>query len=298
LSARIDTGRIKNLEYYSPDNLAEAYRILATHGEDAVPIAGGSFFMGHREELFDEVAAVVNIKRLGLSYIRSDGNVLCIGATTTLAELERADEMRHGPFAIFAETVRELNIVEVRNVATIGGEVCIAGEVDMPTTLLAYDAQVVIGSSEGQRKLSMEDFHIGYLNTALKPGEMVIEVRVPRPPTGTCGGFAKFERTAADLPIVNVASRVTLDPAGVCREARVAVGAATVAGVPRRSVAAEAVLVGKRLDQQLIRDAASATADIECINDFRASAELRSHWVACGTEDALTLAMGKSEQGS
>lgn len=282
------------MEYFSPDTLHEAYDLLAKYGEDAVPIAGNSFFMGHREDLFDEVRAVVNIKRLGLSYIKLDDQGLSIGATTTLAEIERAPECRSGAFSIFATTVRELNILEVRNVATIGGEVCIAGEVDMPTTLLAYDAEIVIGGADGKRTLSLQDFHIGYLSTALQPGEIVLEIRVPQPPEGSAGGFAKFERTAADLPIVNIAARASLDGDGVCTDARIAVGAATAAGIPRRSQAAESVLVGSRLDEKTIAAAAEATRDIDCINDFRASAELRSHWVKCGTEDALHMVAGNA----
>ena len=279
------------MEYYSPTDLNEAYSLLDKYGEGAIPIAGSTFYMGHREELFDEVEAVINIKQLGLSYIRQDSGGLRIGATTTLNEIFAHDLTRKGPFGILATTVQELNINEVRNMATIGGEVCIAGEVDMPTTLLAYDANIVIGGSRGVREMSMADFHIGYLNNALEPGEMVIEVRIPTPPANTGGGFAKFERTAADLPIVNVAIRVSLDIDGACVDARVVAGAATSSGVPERSGATEAALLNQALDEDLIASAAAASADIVCVNDFRASAEIRSLWVKCGVEDALKRAV-------
>ncbi len=279
------------MEYYSPTDLNQAYSLLDKYGEDAIPIAGSTFYMGHREELFDEVEAVVDIKKLGLSYIRQDADGLRIGATTTLNEIFSHELTSQGPFAILATTVRELNINEVRNMATIGGEVCIAGEVDMPTTLLAYDASIVIGSSKGVREISMSDFHIGYLNNALEPGEMVLEVHIPQPPANTGAGFAKFERTAADLPIVNVAARVSLDETGICIAARVVAGAATLSGVPERSRAAEAVLLNQAIDGALIETAAAASADIVCIHDFRASAEIRSLWVKCGIEDALKRAV-------
>ena len=279
------------MEYYSPTDLNEAYSLLDKYGEDAIPIAGSTFYMGHREELFDEVEAVINIKQLGLSYIRQDGDGLRIGATTTLNEIFAHELTSKGTFGILAETVKELNINEVRNMATIGGEVCIAGEVDMPTTLLAYDANVVIGGSKGVREISMADFHIGYLNNALEPGEMALEVHIPQPPANTGGGFAKFERTAADLPIVNVATRISLDNAGACAEARVVAGAATLSGVPERSAAAEAALLNKIIDGTLIETAAAASGDIKCINDFRVSAEIRSLWVKCGIEDALQRAV-------
>ena len=279
------------MEYYSPTDLNEAYSLLDKYGEDAIPIAGSTFYMGHREELFDEVEAVINIKQLGLSYIRQDGDGLRIGATTTLNEIFAHELTSKGTFGILAETVKELNINEVRNMATIGGEVCIAGEVDMPTTLLAYDANIVIGGSKGVREISMADFHIGYLNNALEPGEMVLEVHIPQPPANTGGGFAKFERTAADLPIVNVATRISLDNAGACAEARVVAGAATLSGVPERSAAAETALLNKVIDGTLIETAAAASGDIACIHDFRVSAEIRSLWVKCGIEDALQRAV-------
>jgi len=282
------------MEYYSPTELGDAYALLSQYGDGAIPVAGNTFFMGHREELFDEVEAVINIKKLGLSYIKLEDDLLKIGATTTLNEMFYHEITSNGVYKIFAETVNELNINEVRNMATIGGEVCIAGEVDMPTTLLAYDANILIGGSNGTRTVSMADFHIGYLNNALETGEMVVEVQVPKPMENARGGFSKFERTAADLPIVNVAVRLALESNGSCKEARVSIGAATLSGVPMRSLAAEDILVNQKIDEALIEKAATASSDVDCINDFRASADLRSLWVKCGVEDALKIAVAQA----
>jgi len=286
------------MDYHSPATLSEAYELLSKYGDAAIPIAGSTFFMGHREELFDEVGAVINIKRLGLSYIRNEDGVLKIGATTTLNEILESPFTAQGAYKILAETVRELNINEVRNMATIGGEVCIAGEVDLPTTLLAYDANIVIGGSNGTRMVSMADFHLGYLSNALEVNEMVIEVQIPQPPANTGGGFHKFERTAADLPIVNVATRISLGAGGICKDVRVVVGAATSSGIPRRSAAAEAVLLNQKIDDALIRRAAEASSDIDCIDDFRTPAEVRSLWVKCGIEDALKHALVAAGKGA
>lgn len=285
------------MEYYSPTELTEAYALLGRYGASAIPIAGSTFFMGHREELFDEVEAVVNIKRLGLSYIRLDGGKLKIGATTTLNEIHKSDLTSRGVFKIFAETVSALKIEEVRNMATVGGEVCIAGEVDMPTTLLAYGANIVIGSSKGTRVLSMEKFHIGYLKNALQPGEIVIEVQVPQPKHGSGGGFGKFERTAADLPIVNACVRIALAKNGSVDDVAIAVGAATAAGVPVRATAAEQMVAGKRMDAALVNEAAKAAGTIECVDDFRASAKLRGLWVTCAVEDAMKKALVHARTG-
>ncbi len=286
------------MEYYSPTELSEAYALLSKYGDTAIPIAGSTFFMGHREELFDDVEAVINIKKLGLSYIRDEGGVLKIGATTTLNEIYQSSVTSQGVYKALSETVRELNINEVRNMATIGGEVCIAGEVDMPTTLLAYDADIVIGGSDGTRILSMADFHLGYLNNALEVNEMVIEIQIPKPPANTGGGFHKFERTAADLPIVNVAVRLTLGADGTCEDVRVVVGAATLSGIPQRSTAAEAILLNQKIDAALIQKAAEASSDIQCIDDFRMPAVVRSLWVKCSIEDALKKALVEAGKGA
>ena len=286
------------MEYYSPTELNEAYALLSKYGDTAIPIAGSTFFMGHREELFDDVEAVINIKKLGLSYIRDEGGVLKIGATTTLNEIFESSITAQGVYKILAETVNELNINEVRNMATVGGEVCIAGEVDLPTTLLAYDANIVIGSATGTRTVSMSDFHLGYLNNALEVNEMVIEVQIPQPPPNTGGGFHKFERTAADLPIVNAAVRISLGADGTCSDARVVVGAATSSGIPQRSRAAEAILLNQKIDDALIMRAAEASSDIECIDDFRTPAEVRSLWVKCSIEDALKKALTEAGKGA
>ena len=284
------------MEYFRPLELNEAYKLLDEHGEDAMPVAGSTFYMGHREDLFDEVAVVVDIKRLGLDFIEIETGQLRLGSTTTLATILASEAIKQSPYRVLAETVSELNITEVRNVATVGGEICIAGEVDLPTTLHALDAEVVIGSSKGERVVSMDDFHLGYLNNALETHEIVTEVRIPEPAPGTYAAFHKFERTYADLPLANMAVRVTLDSDGVCNDARVVIGAATA--IPVRSAAAEAALDGNKLDSETIATAAAATSDIECVTDIRASAELRALWVRAGVEDALgaVLAAAKGDK--
>lgn len=282
------------MQYFKPTDLGQACRILAEHGDGAVPVAGGTFFMGHRDELFSDVTAIVNLKHLGLSYIRLESDRLRLGATTTLGEILRSTVTASGPFRVLAETIRELNIPEVRNAATIGGEVCIAGEVDMPTTLLAYDADVLVSGPHGMRTVPMQHFHKGYLRNALQTGELVTEIQLRVPPPGTGGAFRKFERTAADLPLVNAAVRVTLDTGGTCRDARIAVGAATRGGLPVRVQSAEEALLNRRLDDTAIRESAARAATTECVDDFRASAELRSRWIQCSVEDALHAAIAQA----
>jgi len=280
------------MEYFSPRDLNEAYSLLSRYGDTAIPIAGSTFFMSHREELFDEVEAVIDIKHLGLDYISLEKGALKLGATTTLSQIANNELTTSGVFEALGQTVLALDITEVRNVATVGGEICIAGEVDLPTTLLAFDAKVVIGSPNGERIVPLADFHLGYLAIALEANEIVKEVQLPQPPERTGAAFQKFERTAGDLPIVNAAVRLTLSPDDTCRDARIVVGAATA--IPIRVPAAEQLLINQKLDVPTLKSAAAATSEIECISDIRASGELRSLWVRCAVEDALAIALARA----
>ncbi len=282
------------MEYYKPSTLVDAYSLFDKYGEDAIPVAGTSFFMGHREELFDEVGAVISLQNLGLRYIKLEDNMLKLGATTTLADIYAHDLTNQGAFSIFSETVSKLKIKEVRNVATVGGIVCIAGEVDLPTALHAMDASLVIGSAAGQRTMSISDFHLGYLMTALEPDEIVLEVQVPTPPPGTGSSFQKYERMSTDLPIVNGMCRVTLDSAGKCSDVRIVIGAGVP--IPIRAINAEKLLLGKIPDENSIKTTAQAAAtEVECLGDHRATAELRTLWAKCAIEDALMVATSRAK---
>lgn len=281
------------MEYFSPENMTDTYTLLDKYGEDAIPVAGTSFYMGHREELFDEVGAVISLKNLNLRYIELEKDILKLGSTTTLSDIYSSELTNSGVFSIFSETVSKLKIKEIRNVATVGGEVCIAGEVDFPTALYAMNAVVVLGSSRGQRSLKIADFHLGYLMNALEPGEIVIEVQVPTPPRRTGASFQKYERMSTDLPIVNAMVRVTLGTFGKYSDIRIVVGAGVA--VPKRAVDAEQLLIGKAPDESLIKQvAAAASEEVECLGDHRASAELRSLWAKCAIEDALVAATARA----
>jgi aerobic carbon-monoxide dehydrogenase medium subunit len=252
--------------------------------------------MSHREELFDEVAAVINIKNLGLNFIRKDAGFLKIGATTTLTQIMNSDLVNQGAWKGISDTIKDIRINEIRNMGTIGGEVCICAELDLPTTLMALDAQVVIVNAKGEKAVSLKDFYQGYLKSVLNIGEIVCEVRVPELPANTGTGFYKFERIAVDMPIVNAAACITLGKDNRCKKVKIVVGAATA--MPVRAESAEKLLINKSVDEKLIQEAAEATADIQCIGDIRASAELRSIWVNCAVEKALKKAWNQAQGGN
>lgn len=252
--------------------------------------------MAHREELFDEVEAVISLKRLGLSYVKIENGDLKIGATTTLTEVMGSEVVNKGTYKVIAETIREIRINEIRNMGTVGGEICISAELDLPTTLIALDAKVVIASAAGERVIPLDDLYVGYLNTALDMGEIITEIQVPQPSPKTGAAFYKFARTAVDLPIVNAAARINMGSDDRCEEAKIVVGAATA--VPVRAESAEKLLANKKATKEVLVAAAEATAAIECISDFRASGELRRTWVRCAVEDVLKTACDRAKGGN
>ncbi len=282
------------MEYLIPSTTDEAVSMLDKYGEAAVIIAGGVFFTPHKEELFSEAEVLIDIGKLGLSYINVDEKGLKIGATTNLTSLMASEVINKGVFRVLAETVDEIPIQRIRDMGTVGGEVCMSAETDLPISLMALDAKVVLSSTKS-RIMPLDEFYTGYLSTALEPNEMVTEVQVPLFPPKTGAGFCKFERGTVDLPIVNAAVRITLGPDDKCSAAKVVLGCVTFPPVIADN--AGKLLVGKKLDEKIIESAAETAADIECITDIRASGELRKNWIKVAVRKALNKAYEQAKGG-
>lgn len=276
------------MEYLRPNTIDEALSLLEKYGEKAVLVAGSTFFTPHREELFSEAETLINIEKLELDYVKADNEGLKIGATTKLTSLMTSDITTKGAFRVLSETVGLINIPRIRAMGTVGGDVCMSAETDLPTSLMALDGSVVIASASKTRTLSLEEFYLGYLSTALLPDEMVTEIQVPYFPPKTGTGFHKLERRAVDLPIVNAAARVTLEADDNCKDVKIVLGCVTFP--PLRADKAEKLLMGNKLDREIIAEAAEAMADIECITDTRATGELRQKWGKVAVEKALSKA--------
>jgi len=283
------------MEYLIPSTTDEALSLLDRYREAAVIVAGSVFFTPHREELFSEAEILINIGKLGLDYIKDEKDSIKIGATTNLTSLMTSKVTSKGIFRVLSETVGAIPIKRIRDMGTVGGEVCMGAETDLPTALIALDAKVVVVSSTESRVLPLEEFYLGYLSTVLEPNEMVTEIQVPRFPPKTGAGFCKFERGTVDLPIVNAAARVTLGPNDKCSAAKIVLGC--VAFPPVIADNAGKLLIGKKLDGKILENAAEAASDIECITDIRASGELRKKWARVAAEKALNRAYEQAKEG-
>jgi carbon-monoxide dehydrogenase medium subunit len=220
---------------------------------------------------------LVNLKPIPeLAGIRPVRGAVRIGALTLVADVERS-VMVQERLPLLAEAARDFGSIQIRNLATIGGNVCNAApSADFAAALLALDARLEIRGPKGGRELDLESFFRDAGRTALRRGEVLTALLVPRPRVRTGAAHEKLGiRRAMDLALVLAAAAVHLAPDRCkCRRVRIALG--SVAPAPMRARKAEEVLEGKAVTPEAIDAAARAgAAEARPISDLRASAEYR-----------------------
>lgn len=263
-------------EFCLPNDGDEVVDLLERYGEAALILAGGTFVRGlEARGLLSEIEALVDIQKLDLGSVETDPEGLRVGATATYAALEQAPAVRSDPRLGALGDALAYVILQIRNVATVGG--CVAAACpffDLPVAFIALDGAVAARGRGGTRTIGLEEFFTGLFESSLLPGEFLVELRLPQAPSRSASAFLKLETNASDLAIVNAAVRVTLDGGGACTDARVVLGG--VGSTPVRSPAAERVLRGASLDGDVLREAGEAVAaDIEPLSDHRASGAYR-----------------------
>lgn len=269
-----------DFEFLTPGSPDEASRMLLEAPEDGRLIAGGTALMlGMRQRMLSP-RRLISLQRLkALRGIRFDAEQgLSIGALTRHAELAASPEVQ-AHYPMLASMAGRVANPQVRNQGTLGGNLCYADPAtDPPGCLMALDARLVIQGPQGERRLSMEAFLVDYYTTALEPGELITEIRLPPPAEGDIGHYARYLRTAAEhRPLVSVAAWARRRGDG-CEAARLVVGASTV--VPTRATRAEALLTERTLDAATLAEAAElVAADISPLSDARGSAEYRRDMV-------------------
>ena len=259
--------------FYRPDNVGEVLRLLRKGKGQARLVAGGTDVVVEGDRT---VRYLIDLTRAGLSYIHRRGRAWTIGATTTMAELEESPAVQTLAGGLLVRAAATCGSVQIRNMATIGGNLANGSPAaDLATPLLALDAAVVVARGRGRRKMPVSDYF-----AAASAGELhesiLVEVVIPEPPAGKRSGwsFQKLGRTALDISLVNVAAGFQLDSGGRVKWARIALG--SVAPAPLRITAAEQHMAGRILDQTLIAEACEEVVrDVAPITDTRASADYR-----------------------
>jgi len=288
---------VRRFELAVPGSVDECLQILAKRGPDTKVVAGGTDLLPQLKNGVLKPGWVVDLSAVAELRTISDApdGGLRIGASVTARELELDARVR-SRFAALAESAAMVGSVQVRNLATLGGNLCNAApSADMAPPLMALDAEAVIAGPSGQRRVSMASFFLGVRRTVLAPGELLLEIVVPAQGAHSGGNYLRHTpRRELDIAVVGVASQVTL-AGGKCTTARIALAA--VAPVPLRATDAEQALVGQPLTpQQIERAAELASGAARPIDDHRGSIEFRNHLVRVLTRRTLTTALQRASR--
>jgi carbon-monoxide dehydrogenase medium subunit len=280
-----------------PGSVDECLQILAKRGPGTKVVAGGTDLLPQLKNGVLKPGWVVDLSAVAELRTISDAadGGLRIGASVTARELEQDARVR-SRFPALAESAAMVGSIQVRNLATLGGNLCNAApSADMAPPLLALDADAVIAGPSGQRRVSMASFFLGVRRTVLAPGELLLEIVVPAQGAQSGGNYLRHTpRRELDIAVVGVASQVTLT-GGKCTTARIALAA--VAPVPLRATDAEQALVGQPLTPQQIERAADlASGAARPIDDHRGSIEFRNHLVRVLTRRTLTTALQRASR--
>ena len=286
-----------SFEFHEPATTSEAIALLSRLGSQASVMAGGTDLLVEIKEHLRRPDHVVDLKRIaglcGLTFDAREG--LKLGALVTARRIETSrDVVRHYPG--LAHAVRELGSIQIRNRATVVGNVCRASPgADTLPPLIADGAFLHIVGPDGGRSLLLEAFFTGPGRTVLGPGEIVTSISVPAPAKGMGKAYIKHgRRKAMELATVGVAVTLTLE-GGACRDVRIALGA--VAPTPIRARAAEAALRGQGLDGGTIASAARiAAGETRPISNVRGSAGYRRQMVEVLTARAIAQAMQRAAE--
>ena len=282
----------KPFEYYAPTSLGEAVRLL-NENEEAKVIAGGQSLLPLMKLRLAAPTALVDITRISdLSYVRDEGDHVAIGALTTHDTVEH-DETVVEKFAALHDAVVRIGDQQVRNRGTIGGSACHADPAaDLPTALLALDAQFVIQGRQGARVVPASDFFVDVFATAVARDEILTEIRLPQLPPRSASAYIKHSLREADFAIALVGVALTLEGGDVCKEARLAIGSA--GPTPMRAAGAEEYLRGKVIDEETIAKAAeTALEGAEPPSDVHGSRGYRLEATKVLSRRAIKLALSR-----
>jgi aerobic carbon-monoxide dehydrogenase medium subunit len=259
-------------EYVAAESAAHAISLLAENGDDAKLLAGGHSLLPMMKLRLATPELLIDIGGLSeLAGVSTDGDDLVIGATTRHADLA-ASQLALAEAPLLAYAAAQVGDPQIRHRGTIGGSLSHADPAaDLPMALVALGGSLVLQGPSGTRMVAADDFFDGYFETAMRPDELLIAVRVPRRP-GVPWGYQKFVRRANDWAIVGVAAI----------DGRIAL--ANMGPTPLRATAAEEALADGASPAAAAEHAADGTSPGE---DMHADREYRRHLARVLTRRAL-----------
>lgn len=257
------TRLLKPFEYFEPKTVEEAVQTLSRYGDKAKVLAGGTDLLISMKKRKIGPQCVVYIKGIPkLDYINySQEAGLRVGALATHSAIVDSPIIRD-KFELLATACGKVGTPQVRNMGTIGGNICEGGpSQDSIPSLLVLEAKLKLVSLHGERIVPIDEFFIAPFNTALQEAELLTEIQIPNPPPRSAGCYKWFTKiTTVDETLVGVAVLMSLDSTySICSDLKI--GLCSVAPTPIRARRAEEVLRGKRVDNKLIEQAAQVAVE-------------------------------------
>lgn len=285
-----------SFDYHSPTSLDEAVALLGQHGDEAKILAGGQSLIPAMRFRLAQPGILIDINGLpNLEYVREEGDRLVIGGLTRESALEASDLVQKR-YPLLADTARVIADPLVRNMATIGGNLAHADPAnDHPATMLAYGAEVVAHGPNGARTIAIDDFFVGLFESSLESDEILTEIRIPVPASGSGGSYLKIERKVGDYAIAAVAVQLQVDGDTV---SDVRIGLTNVSPSPMRATEAEQSLLGTSAtaaDLDAAGKAAAAACDPSA--DLRGSEGYKRDLIRVLIKRAVTKAIDRARGG-
>lgn len=287
---------MKSFNFVKPNSLQDAVALLSGESSNVRVLAGGTDVLIElkfdRSKTPDTIMSLKNLDEL--NFIRWDSNEgLSIGAMTTISSIEKSQVIQEKFPALF-DGASSIGSVQVRNLGTMGGNICRAAPSgDLIPALVAYGANAVIQGPRGQRIVPLDGFFTGPGQTVLNKGEILFKLRIPAKASRLSAAYLKLgKRNAMEISTVGVAVALEMD-GETCTDCRIALG--SVAPTVIRPTKAEECLRGKKLTTEVIECAAGKAMEAaQPITDIRATAEYRKEMVGVMLSRAVAAARQRS----
>ncbi|MBF6570920.1 MAG: xanthine dehydrogenase family protein subunit M [Candidatus Binataceae bacterium] len=281
-------------DYHDPRTIDDAIALLVRHGGEAQLLAGGQSLVPMLNFRLAAPAVLIDLNRIpDLAYIKEDRGQLCFGAMTRQRQVEFSPLVAHR-LPLMIEATRLAGHLPTRTRGTVGGSIAHADPAaEYPAIVTALEGEMVVQGAAGKRVIKAADFFRGAFTTAIDPGEILVEIRMPVTPDHSGWAFEEFSRRHGDFAIVETAVMLTFDANRRCRAARVAVSGA--GAIPLRMPAVERMIEDSDLSEKIIVEASAQAAElIDPATDLHASAGYRRHLTRVLVRRALTRAAAQA----
>jgi carbon-monoxide dehydrogenase medium subunit len=261
--------------YHDPGTLEEAVDVLG-RVENARLLAGGQSLLPMMNFRYATPDHIVDLNGIAsLSFIRSSGDELVMGAMTRQRDLEFSPEVA-GACPILREALSNVGHRQTRNRGTIGGSLChLDPSAELVASMVLLDARLEAAGSSGRRELAMEEFALGFMTTALEPDEVLAQIAIPLWPAAHGWAFEEFARRHGDFAIASAAVLASLDSSGAL--SRLAVVVSGLEPTPVRLRDLEHTVIGEKPGAAVIEALSAAAEQLEAFSDAHVQADYRRH---------------------